>query len=379
MPVEPVLVMSPDRASFDGRVDRVVLKVRAWDEFEKPAGGLVSLTAPVGEFIGGSELVLDKGFVSATFACDPDREPACLGPIRLNVEWNGLNATSQVVGYLENPPTPVDWEVVPTTVSGQLSSLATSRDGVVWGVGERGAAVQLVGRTWRALYTGVTVDLHAVVIGPEGTPIAVGDEGVVLRWTAAGYERWSAGDFSLRAIAFDDHQTLHLGTADGQVLIETAEGFVPELQLSTPVRSLVNKDGEVWATGDGVLAKWSGGAWVSLPSPVSGRLDVAIAGKESLWLLGQREGVHTTQGLLVSGPMPTWKTSALAEPVRGVVEVPGTSERFAFGASQVFRQLDDGAWSAVVSPAVGMRAGASRGPNDLVLVGPQGFSLLRKH
>ncbi|MBL8909458.1 MAG: hypothetical protein JNM17_02030 [Archangium sp.] len=377
MPVEPVLVISPDRPSFDGRTERVVLKVRAFDEFEKPAGGLVTLSASVGSFIGGSDLILDHGFVTGTFACDPDEDQKCLGPIRINADWNGLSASVQVLGFLENPPAPVEWEVVPTNVTAKLNSLVAQRD-VVWGVGDNGAAVQLVGRSWRVLFTGVNADLHAVTLTADGTPVAVGDDGVVLRWTPGGYERFSAGHHSLRALAFDDRGTLYVGTDDGFVLVETVEGFMPELKLSTPVRSLVNKDGEVWATGDGVLAKSSNGAWTSLPSPVAGRLDVAIAGKDSLWLLGQRDTVHATQGLLVSGPMPMWKTAALAEPMRGLVEVPLAKERFAFGDTQLFRQLDDGAWKSVDCPAAGMRAAASRGNYDLVLVGPPGVSLLRK-
>jgi hypothetical protein len=376
--VDPVLVVSPDRSAFDGRTERVVLKVRAWDETEAPAGGIVSLSASVGSFIGGSDVILDHGFVSATYACNPDQEPSCLGPIRISAEWNGQIASAQVLGYEANPPAPVVWEVVPTGVAARLVSLVVARDGSVFGVGEHGAAVQLVGRQWRTLHTGVAADLNAIALGPDGNPVAVGDDGVVLEWTDAGFVRWSAGAHDLTALAFDAHGVLHVGTSAGLILFKTSEGFVAELQLATRVRSLVVQSGEVWATGEGVLAKWSGGAWESLPSPVSGRLDVAMAGKDALWLAGERSGATTTQGLLVSGPMPTWKTAALAEPIRGMVEVPGSPERFAFGASMVFRQLGEDAWKPVDCPATGMLASASREPRDLVLVGPRGISMLRK-
>ncbi|MFT3709611.1 MAG: hypothetical protein QM817_18435 [Archangium sp.] len=375
--VEPVLVMAPDRSAFDGRTERVVLKIRAWDETEAPAGGIVTLNASVGEFLGGSEVILDQGFVSTTFACNPDQEPSCLGPIRIGAEWNGQVASAQLFGYEANPPAPVEWEVVPTGVAAKLVAMAVARDGV-FAVGEHGTAVQLVGRQWRTLHTGIWADLNAIAIDSLGRPVVVGNDGVVLEWTDAGFTRWSAGEHDLTAAAFDPHGILHVGTASGLLMIKTAEGFVPELQLSTPVRSLVLSGGEVWATGEGVLAKRSAGAWESLPSPVSGRLDIAMAGKESLWLAGERSGATTTQGLLVSGPMPMWKTAALAEPIRGMVEVPGSAERFAFGATKLFRQLDDQAWAAVDCPAQGMWASASRGPRDLILVGPRGISMLRK-
>jgi hypothetical protein len=65
---EPVLTLAPDRTIFDGRTERVSVRVRAFDPDGEPSGGLVSLTATVGHFVGPADLVLEEGAATATFA-----------------------------------------------------------------------------------------------------------------------------------------------------------------------------------------------------------------------------------------------------------------------------------------------------------------------
>jgi hypothetical protein len=375
---EPVLSVSPDRASFDGRTERVILKIHAWEAGEKLGGGVVRLTAPVGEFIGGSELILSDGFVTATYACSPADEPACVGSIRISAEWAGMHATTQVIGVERVPPESVKWEVVPTGVSAALLAIASAKDGTAWAVGEHGVVLHLVGRTWTKVPTGVGSTLRGVAMGPADEPIVVGDDGVMLRWQGDHFSLLVQEGDDLTAVATGNDGVVHVGGASGLLYEFVGDRLDPALDLRTPVLSIAPQGADVWATGEGLLTRFSAGQWLSMPVPVSGKLSFAQTGRDALWLVGERTGATSVSGLLVSGPMPNWRTTALPEPVRAIAEVPGVAERFALTSAHLYRQLDDGHWDAVECPSPAS-AITSRADGDLVLIGPSGISLLRTH
>lgn len=376
-PEDPALSVSPDRSSFDGRVDRVILKVRGWAVGGSPAEGLVRLSAPVGRFVGGDTVVLADGFATATYACNPDEEPACNGTLRLAAEWNEVRASTQV--SIVSPPviTPVRFEIVPTHVVESLEAIATSPDGVVWAVGERGVVLRLEGRAWQRVTSPTREGLHALAFDRSGAPVIVGDAGTLLRWSLVGLERVrleTKGD--LTAVAIDADGVVLVGGRDG-VLSRLEEGaLVPELELRTPILALARQGDDVWSGGDNVLARRSQAQWLNLPLPVSARFTFAQPGKEILWLGGERPGVSGMGGVIVAGPMPTWRSAAFSQPVRALTEVPGSGERFALTSASLHRQVASGEWQVIDAPAP-TRAMTSRGPGDLVLVGPSGFSLLR--
>ncbi len=375
--VEPALSISPDRASFDGRVERVVVKIRAWEAGESPGGGVVHLTAPVGHFIGGDQEVLADGFVTATYACSPTEEAACLGPIRLSVEWSDLHATTLVVGVDPVAPVPVSWEVVPTMTSARLLALGAAPDGSAWAVGERGTVLHLVGRTWVNVSSGVVSTLRGVAFSATGAPVVVGDDGTVLEWSGERFMLTTVEGADFTAVAVDAHGALHLGSATGMLFDQRLGGFEPVLDLRTPVLSLARQDGELWATGDAVLAHFSAGQWLSVPLPAQGRFFFAQTGADGIWLGGERMGTGSSIGILVQGPSPGWRTTLLPEPVRAIAEVPGMAERFALSSAHLYRQLEGGKWDVVEVPSTAV-ALASRATGDLVLLGPPGISLLRK-
>lgn len=374
---DPALSVSPDRSSFDGRVDRVILKVRAWDVGGSPAEGLVRLSAAVGHFVGGDTVVLADGFATATYACNPDEEPACSGPVRLGAEWNELRASTQVTLFSPPESTPVSFEIVPTNVVEQLEAIATSPAGVVWAVGEHGVVLELVGRTWQRRSTPTRATLRALAFARDGSPLIVGDAATLLRLGALGFERVALQAKSdLTAISVDADGVVLIGDRDGVLSHLEEDALVPELELRTAILALARQGDDVWAGGDNVLARRSQAQWLNLPVPVAARFTFAQAGKEALWLGGERPGVSGMGGVVVAGPMPTWKSAAFSQPVRALTEVPGQSERFALTSAQLHRQLDGGEWKSIDVPAPA-RAMTSRGPGDLVLVGPSGFSMLR--
>lgn len=378
-PEEALLTLSPDRSSFDGAAERVIVKVRAWEVGGKPAEGLVRLTAPVGHFVGGDAVMLSEGFATATYACSPAVEAACAGSVRLAAEWASLHATTQVSIAPTLTATKVEWEVVSTNSLSSLFAVAAAPDGSAWAVGEHGAVLQLTGRDWRVVPSPVRATLRALAFDEAGAPVIVGDEGVVLRWTSGALQRVVvpfAERESYTAVAVDRHGQLHVGSAAGVLLTFVGDELTPKLDLGMAILAMARQGDEVWATAGGLLARTEGDGWLNLPMPVDARFTVVKSGRESLWLGGERQGASSTAGVIVSGPSPTWRSTSLPEPVQGFTEVPGAPERFALSGQSLYRQFEDSSWDKVKVPAL-TRAMTSRRRGDLVLVGPPGFALLR--
>lgn len=377
-PEEPALFLSADRGAFDGRLERLVLRVKAFGVGGSPGEGSVRLSAPVGHFIGGDEVVLADGFATATYACDPDEDRACNGTVRLSGVWGALNASTQVTLSDTIVIEPVKWQVVSTASLDELVALAVAPDGSAWAVGARGTVRHLVGRAWQVVPSPVRSDLRALAFDADGKAVIVGDDGVVLREQAgqlAPLPLELSDDVS--AVAIGPGGELLLGTTRGVLSTIDAENrLVPQLDLRAPVRAMARQGADVWAAADGALARYSEGAWFNLPMPVSAQFTFAQAGASNLWLGGFRQGATTQQGVLLAGPSPTWRSVTLPAPVQGFAEVPGADERFALSSVRLYRQIGASDWDEVALPA-GMSAIASRAPGDLVLVGPPGFSLLR--
>ncbi len=376
-PEEAALSLSPDRASFDGRIDRVIVKIRATDVGGIPAQGLVHLTAPVGHFIGGEELAFSDGFATATYACSPEEEAACSGTVRLAAEWGDLRAATQVNIVSTMVVTPVKWEVISTHSLNALLAISTAPDGSVWAVGEQGTVLQLIGREWRSIESAVQVTLRAIAFDANGAPVIVGDESTVLRMASGALARLPLGGVdSFAAVAVDAQGVVHVGSAEGVLSMIVGDTLEATLDLRTPILGMARQGDELWATGASKLTRYAAGQWTNLPMPLNAKLTVVQSGREGLWLAGAREGTVASTGVIVAGPMPSWRTTALPEPVLGFAEVPGETERFALTTTRLYRQLDQSRWEPVEVPA---RAAAmtSRGRGDLVLVGPAGFSLVR--
>ncbi|MDP2272454.1 MAG: hypothetical protein Q8N23_32910 [Archangium sp.] len=377
-PEEPLLSLSPDRSSFDGKTERVVVRIRGWALGGIPAEGAVRLTSPVGHFVEGEVVTLTEGFATATYVCSPEEEAACSGSVRLAAEWGEVNATTQVYIAAALVITPVTWEVVSTRTAAALLAIATSPDGSAWAVGERGAVVQLIGRQWHVIASPVRTRLRAITFDMAGNPVIVGDEGVMLRWLDGALRRQTFPDSgSFTAVAVDGDGLLHVGSEAGLLSTLVGDELEAKLDLRTPVLGMAPLDGDVWASGDGLLARFSASQWMNLPMPLTAKLTVVQSGSDGLWLGGERQGATSVTGVVVEGPNPSWRSTLLPEPVKAFAEVPGVPERFALTTAHLYRQLEGAQWKAVEVPAAGV-AMTSRKSGDLVIVGPAGFSLLRK-
>ena len=374
---DPALYLSPDRGSFDGRSERVIVKIRAFEVGGSAATGVVHLTAPVGHFINGEEVVLSEGFATATYACSPDEEAACSGTVRLAGEWGAVHATTQVSIMPALVATPVEWQVVPTHSLATILAIVSAADGSAWAVGERGTVLHLVEREWHVVPSPVRSTLRAVAMDSNGEPVVVGDEGVVLRRISAHLEQIPfALKSAFRAVAVDSQGVVLIGDDAGVLSSIVGDELQPKLDLRTPILAMARQGDEVWATGDGVLARCTSGQWMNLPMPLTAKLTVAQPGRESVWLGGEREGATSVSGVIVAGPSPGWRTTALPAPVRAFAEVPNMAERFALTPTHLYRQLADAKWESVAVPMVAT-AMTSRARGDLVLVGPPGISVLR--
>lgn len=377
-PEEAALYLSAERGSFDGRLERVVVRLHAFGVGGAVAQGSVRLSAPVGQFIGGDEVALADGFATATYACNPDEERTCNGTVRLSGVWGDVNASTQVRIIETVPVAPVEWDVVPTLSLDTLLAMAVASDGTAWAVGERGTVRRLVDRTWVVVPSPVREDLRAIALDADDQPVIVGDDGVVLRAVDGqlrALQLEAKADFT--AVALDADGAVLVGSHDGVLWRLGEERLEPQLDLQTPVRAMARQGAEVWAAGDGVLARYSERAWFNLPMPVAAQFAFAQPGRDCLWLVGSRQGASAVQGVVVSGPGPTWRSAALPQAVFGFAEVPGADERFALASTQLYRQLGAADWAAVALPAP-MNAMVSRAQGDLVLVGPPGISLLRR-
>jgi hypothetical protein len=371
---EPFLSVSPERQNFLGASERVVFRVRAVDAEGRPGAGPVTLTAPVGRFL--NEVTLVDGFATATFSCEPSEQAACQGPVRVGAEWAGVRATSQVTVVTGAPIVPVQWDVVSTGSTAALFAIDTAPDGTAWAVGEHGTVLHLAARGWLSVPTGVRGTLRAVAFTAGGQPLVGGDDGVVLALEGDRFQALVApleGDV-VTALAVDSRGVVHVGMRSGRLLWLAEAGAKEKLTAPGPIAALAVYGDEVWAVGERFMARWVGSSWALQPSPDGVILSSVSATDDALLLSGTLEGISQQYGVVVAGPSPTWKSSALPAPVR--VAAGNGDERFALTSTGLYRQVGNAEWSKVEA-LLDAKAMTSRQPGDLVLVGPPGTSLLR--
>ncbi len=370
---QTAFTVSPERASFDGVTSRGIFRVTAADALGQPATGPVTFTAPVGRFLG--EVTLVDGFATATYACNPNEEAACDGPVRIGAEWQGQLASTSVTVTRDVVHAPVKWEVISTNTTSALLSVVTAPDGVAWAVGEDGTVLRLVGRAWEAVPTPVTTTLRAIAFDGAGQPVVVGYRGTLLTVHEGAFtqvETKLVDDFT--AVAVDASGAVHVGTRGGSLLRLDAGQLV--LQLSAPgsIEAMAASGDDVWAVGADFTARWIPEAWLLVPSPANANLTSATVTHDGVLFAGSLQGNKQRYGVLVSGPNPSWASSALPAPALAA-SVSG-DERYALTSGGLYLQVGNGDWSKLEVP-VQPRALASRGAGDLVLLASPGVSLLR--
>lgn len=372
---EPRLSLRSDVSSFDGRTEHAVLTVEATTAAGTPGEGTVVLVAPAGSFVGGAELTLADGLATATYLCDPHEEPACNGALLLGASWSGLNATVQVRVTPATAVTAVTWRAVPTRTLSELTAMAVSASGRLWAVGTTGAVLALTGATWSSVPSGSFADLLGVAFTPSGQGVVVGRQGTLLVEGAQGLAPVATGlTVDLTAVYARSATEVVVGASDGTLSLFDGARLTAQGTLGTSVLTLVGRGDEVWAGGDGAAAVLRSGTWTTAALPVQARMQLSASSPEGLWLGGPRAG--GAGSVLLLGP-GDWRTFDVAETLTAIAVVPESVERFVISERAVYRQAGLGAaWTSVETP-MGGRAAASRGVNDLVIVGPPGMSLLR--
>jgi hypothetical protein len=371
------LYLTADKSTFDGRTEHAVLRVQAFAADGKPGQGVVSFTTPAGQFVGGADAQLADGFATMTYECNPADDTACSGALRLSASWGGMNAGVTMRVTPSTTTTPVLWKVVPTNTLSTLSALAAASDSVtLWAVGSGGAVVKLEQSTWVPRPTPVSTQLTAVALTPGDAPIVVGEHGTLLVWSAGAFSKVETflPDVTFTAVVATSETEAELATASGLIYHFDGAALTQVFDLHAPIASMAMDQGELWAGGEGALAKRDVNlTWSSQSAPVLARFSVALSSAEGLWLAGAR--MDAVGGVMLLGPTQ-WRTVTLSEPITALAVVPGGDERFAVTTSNIYRQIGTGAWLPVTTPSGGAAA-CSRGAGDLVLVGPAGYSLFR--
>jgi len=369
---------SSDRQTFDGRSERAIVSIEAIDERGAAGTGVVLLTAPVGTFVEGTQLALVGGKGTATYRCSPTEEAACSGQVRLGASWRGESRSLTVRVTPSDAAGRPLWRAVPTMQLATLHAAAMASDRTVWAVGERGTVMPfLPNGTWGPpVTTGVTSTLRAIIVDGPGTVVVVGDDGVVLTGPPNALTRLRHTRTESFSAVLRHQGALYVASPSGAVGVYDVNDFVMSTVSPQPLNALAPLADAVVAVGDEGMFKSDGAQWVSLAPPVPARWLKVQVDADGLWALGRR-ATTTADPILVQGPGPDWKSTALpAGDVRAMAWGAGSADRYVATDTSVFRQQVGGTWEDLEAPAGG-NAIVALGGTQVLVVGVPGLSLLR--
>jgi hypothetical protein len=372
---DPELYLSADKSVFDGRVDHVVLRVQAFTRTGAMGQGVVSFVAPAGAFAEAADVTLVDGFGTVSFTCNPEKETACSGTMRLGATWEGQSANVQVRVTPSTRETALSWRVVPTNSLATLVALAVAPDNTVYAVGSGGTVLRLIDSQWTNVSSPTTENLTGVAVTPRGVPVIVGEHGTLLVGRSGRLELVSTSleeeDFT--SVSATSETAIDVGSTSGTIFHFDGSSMATAFSLGAPVLSLARNGAATWAGGEGIFGVNDGASWELSAAPVLARFTVALPSAGKLWVAGAR--MDNGGGVLMEGP-ETWHAVTLDEPITALAIVPKGDERFAITSTGVYRQIGEGSWLRAVAP-MGGRAAVSRFSNDLVVVGPPGISMFR--
>ncbi len=158
---------------------------------------------------------------------------------------------------------------------------------VVWVLGADGSTARFAGGGVERFTTGADRAIYDLEAVADGTAWAVGEQGLVLRFGAAGWEEVSGvpATWALLDVEADGDEVWIAG-ASSQVLRGGDDGFATvETGLSFAAEIAV-RDGAVWAAGEGgAAAAWNGSAFEARASAGREPSDLAIGPGGDVWLL----------------------------------------------------------------------------------------------
>ncbi len=373
---EPSLSISSDRGSFDGRMQRALVTVTAADRYG-PGQGTVSLVAGVGEFVEGPQARLVDGQATVTYRCDPELEAACQGTVVLGATWGTISSSMQIKVTPSTPVVPVKWRVMPTHTLETLNDVVVGPGHAYWAVGTMGTVLRVVNDEWFSVPSGVDTTLTAA--WSDGTRL-------VIVGTNDTFLVWNGSELVPQPLDGYDDFTAVTGNATSVVAV-TTQGRLARFDGATVAFEWLGQDvlrsvaqsnaGEVWVLGEKSWYRSTPTTWAPVAPPVLGNWRTARFGPDGLWVVGARDTDQGVSGVVLNGPTPDWRSSAIAtELIRDIFFVDGSDERFAVSDTGVFRKPGSSAWEAVETPMGGL-AVAGRSATDVMVVGQGGVSIHR--
>lgn len=376
----PELFVSANLSTFDGRTQRAIVEFEATDEQGAAGTGVVTVFAPVGQLVEGTQVELVSGRGSVTYRCNPLENEACAGSIRLGASWRGVERSLIVRVTPSDPTARPLWRAVPTLQPVELLAAVRAPDQTVWAVGERGTVLPYSPSTgWGApIATGVTSTLRALLVAADGTLTIAGDDGVLLQGAPSSLTRLghTFGPASFTALA--RHQgALYVGTAAGEVCLYDVNDLVAASVSARPINSLASLDTSlIAACDDGLFESSDGKVWSSMVAPVLAQWLATHVDRDGLWALGRRATLNA-EPVLVRGPGPEWTSASLPTgDVQAMAWGEGTADRYIATSTTLFRQQVGAEWQDLEAPSGGHAIVVISGTSVLV-VGPPGLSLLR--
>jgi hypothetical protein len=376
-PPEPELNLSSDRSTFDGRFERAILRVTAFNPDGSPGLGIVRLTTGVGSLVEGSDVALVSGEGSVTFRCDPSDDAACAGTVRLGATWGSISRSLSLRVTPTDPTQRPRWSVVPTLEPVTLHAAALAPDGTVWAVGERGTVMPFRAGAWgRPVATGVTQTLRGLFISSAGVLDVAGDNGALLSGPPERLApvQHSAANANFTAVTRFG-STLFVTTDDGRAGFWDVDLVLERISLQ-PFAGLASDGTRLVAVGLETIVSWNGTRFEPVTPPVPAAWRQARFDSDGLWLLGKRMAPSNAP-VLVQGPGPDWKSATLPPgEVRAMTWGLGSSDRYVVTTDSVFRRQEGIGWQDLEAPNGG-NAAVSLGGTQVLVVGPPGISLVR--
>ncbi len=267
------------------------------------------------------------------------------------------------------------WSAVPSGTTAALADVWMHAADTAWVVGANGTVLRRAGSAWSASDAGTTTRLRGVW-GAGTTAYVVGDGGTIRRFQAGVWTPLASGTTE---VLHDVWASALVGEAvyvvgDFGTLLRW-NGAAFEAEPSGTTASLLalsgSLNGQVLATGDGVVLSRGGADWEDLSPPFRTRFGSAsVDGTGALWIGGQR-------GLVMrAAPTGAWATLSLTPDLLDVWS-SSASHAIAVGELGFIFAFDGATWTRQVAPTLERLNTVWAASSSLAYVGGDNGVLLR--
>lgn len=375
---EPLLQMSADQSSIDGRTQRAIVRFRAFDAKGAAGVGVVQLSAPIGAFVEGDSVELKDGVATAAYRCNPQEIPACAGDVRLGATWSGATRTILMKVGPTAALQPVRFRVESTGTQAALNAAVVATDGTVWAAGENGTLLRYTAPGWQQVPVPTSVELLALTALPGGRVAAAGRLTIVVFADAQSASSVIQGDGQddFTGLCALNATELVAVTDSGRVARWDGSAFQFQQLTQGSLGGVGGRTGALWAFGPSELFHADATGWHAESAPVFASWRRLTTTGDSVWLIGRREDA-SGENIIVEGPEPQWRSIGSSPlTLNDFTLSPQSTEQLAVADTDVLRREGSEAWTSLGAPAGG-RAIISRFKGDLIVVGQPGFSVHR--